>query len=263
MKLSIRPILLLTLLLVSGAEALSQASAYTPAQAHSHNDYEHKNAFWDAYKQQFGSIEADLILKDSILYTAHDGTGISKERTFKKLYLEPLFSEIEKNGGKIYIKPDSMLQLLIDLKTPAEETMAVLVNELAPYEKYLAPKGTVKIVISGNTPEPSTYNKYPEYIYFDGRPDISYTKYQLLRIGLISQSFQTYSKWNGEGEMLQKDRKRLEKVIAQTHELDKKIRFWATPDNINAWKTMMSLKVDFLNTDKVVEMGDYLRTAPK
>ncbi|CAG5003625.1 hypothetical protein DYBT9275_03194 [Dyadobacter sp. CECT 9275] len=263
MILTIRPVLFLLFLAISGTETFAQSSLYTPAQAHSHNDYEHKNAFWDAYKQGFGSIEADLILQDSVLYTAHDKTGISEERTFKKLYLEPIISEIEKNGGKIYAQSNTILQLLIDLKTPATETMAVLLRELAPYEQYLAPKGTVKIVISGNTPDPTTYNKYPDYIYFDGRPDISYTKYQLLRLGLISQSFQTYSKWNGEGEMLKKDQKRLEKVISQAHELDKKIRFWATPDNINAWKTMMSLKVDYLNTDKVVEMGDYLRTAPK
>lgn len=45
--------------------------------------------------------------------------------------------------------------------------------------------------------------------------------------------------------------------------LGKKIRFRDAPDNINTWKTMMALQVDYLDTGKVIQMGDYLRTAPR
>lgn len=60
-----------------------------------------------------------------------------------------------------------------------------------------------------------------------------------------------------------KGQEKIQKMINDVHDLGKKVRIWATPDNINAWKTMMALGVDYINTDKVRELGDYLRTAPR
>jgi glycerophosphoryl diester phosphodiesterase len=237
--------------------------AYTTAQAHSHNDYTRPRAFYEAYEQQFGSIEADLHLVRDTLYVAHDTKDVDPTKTFSKLYLNPIIEQIGKNEGHIYAQKDVPLQLLIDLKTSAEETLAALVKELDPHQKLLAPKGPVKIVISGNVPDPDRFGEYPPYIFFDGRPETSYTPAQLARIGLVSQAFQRYSRWNGEGPLPEKDKKNITKMVTQIHDLGKKVRLWATPDNINSWKTLMSLGVDYLNTDKVVQMGDYLRTAPR
>jgi len=254
--------LLGTLLFIPQLHAQSIKS-YTTAQAHSHNDYERKKAFQDAYDQQFGSVEADLFLVNDTLFVAHNIKDIRSKRTFASLYLQPILKQIEKNEGNIYPQEDVTLQLLIDLKTVAEPTLAALVRELEPHKQFLAPKGTVRIVVSGNVPEPASFNKYPKYIFFDGRPEISYTPDQLERIGLISQAFDKYSRWNGEGPLPEKDKKRIQQVLNQAHSLGKKMRIWATPDNINSWKIMMALGVDYLNTDKVKEMGDYLRTAPR
>lgn len=256
-------IIIAAFLLCTHAANAQTIAAYTTSHAHSHNDYEQKRAFWEAYEQQFGSIEADLFLVDDSLYAAHTATAIDKDRTFTKLYLQPILAQTGKNNGGIYAQKNLPLQLLIDLKTPAEETLAALVKILEPHQHLLAPKGSVKIVVSGNTPSPDKFTQYPAFIFFDGRPEIAYTAPQLERIGLVSQAFQKYSKWDGEGEIAEKDKKAVLKVVKQVHDQGKKIRFWATPDNINAWKTMMSFGVDFLNTDKVVQMGDYLRTAPR
>lgn len=236
---------------------------YTTAQAHSHNDYEQKRPFAEAYEQKFGSIEADLFLVEGKLYTAHNRADIAADRTFEILYLQPILDQVKKNNGHIYSEQNLTLQLLIDLKTSAEETLVALVRVLDPYKQIFAPTGSVKIVISGNTPAPEKFGQYPSYIFFDGRPEMVYKAEELERIGLVSQAFHRYSSWNGEGTLPRKDRKALLKVIGQTHQLNKKVRFWATPDNINTWKTMMALGVDYLNTDKVIEMGDYMRTAPR
>jgi hypothetical protein len=255
---------LILAILVIGTAALGQnIKGYTTAQAHSHNDYTRKKPFFEAYEQQFGSIEADLHLVRDTLYVAHDAREISSRNTFGALYLTPILEKVQSNSGSIYAQENMPLQLLIDLKTPGEETLAALVKELDPHQQVLAPKGPVKIVISGNVPDPSQFGSYPAYIFFDGRPEITYTPEQLERIGLISQAFQKYSKWNGEGPLPEKDKKNISKMISQVHGAGKKTRLWATPDNINSWRTMMLLGVDYLNTDKVREMGDYLRTAPR
>ncbi|MCF0039315.1 phosphatidylinositol-specific phospholipase C/glycerophosphodiester phosphodiesterase family protein [Dyadobacter fanqingshengii] len=255
---------LLVLMLLSARMLDAQdIKAYTTAQAHSHNDYERKGAFQDAYDQQFGSLEADLFLVNDTLFVAHNLKEISSKRTLNSLYIQPILASVEKNGGSIYSQKDVPLQFLIDLKTGAAETLAALVKELEPHKHIFAPAGTIMIVVSGNTPDPTHFEKYPDFIFFDGRPEITYTPDQLKRVGLISQGFGKYSKWNGEGPLPEKEKKTIQKVIKQTHDLGKKMRLWATPDNINSWKIMMSLGVDYLNTDKVKEMGDYLRTAPR
>jgi len=159
---------------------------YTTAQAHSHNDYEQKFPFYSAYNEKLGSMEADIFLRNDSLFVAHNLKDIRSDRTLSALYLDPLNAQIKKNGGKIYAEGNQEIQLLIDLKTNSEQTMPVLVKVLEKYQSVLSPKGPVKIVLSGNTPSPVDFQKYPDFIYFDGRPEISYTPAQLARIGLIS-----------------------------------------------------------------------------
>ena len=45
--------------------------------------------------------------------------------------------------------------------------------------------------------------------------------------------------------------------------LKKKIRFWNSPDDINAWNTFMNMKIDFINTDHIRELADYLNNHSK
>jgi len=232
---------------------------YTTAQAHSHNDYEQNIPFLRAYYQQFGSIEADIFLRNDSIFVAHDQKYITSKNTFSNLYLKPILAQIEKNNGSIYPDKTLGLQLLVDLKTPGNVTIPALVKELQPYANILAPKGPVKIVLSGDTPPPAQFNQYPDYIFFDGRPEIQYTKTELERVGLISQAFTHYTKWNGKGILVKQEKEALEAVIKHVHEQGKKIRFWATPDEVNAWKMLMNMGLDYLNTDKVEELGPYLR----
>lgn len=236
---------------------------YGKSNANAHNDYLQDEPFWGAYKQGFGSIETDVILKDGILYAAGQENEIVRNKTLKSTYINPLVSILKKNNGHVFPIPVGKLQIIINLKSPFNTTLAALIKELQPLEKYLKPEGNLAVIVSGDSLDPNKFEIYPTFIFFEGRPDISYSAYQLSRIGLISENFKNYSQWNGEGDMLKRDRRRLEKVISKTHYLGKKIRFWGVPDNINSWKEMMKLKVDYLNTDKVTQMGDYLRTAPK
>ena len=248
----------LALLFTSTVFAQSPAR-YTTAQAHSHNDYEQNIPFLRAYYQQFGSIEADIFLRNDSIFVAHDQKYITSKNTLASLYLKPLLAQVEKNNGQIYPDKKLNLQLLIDLKTPGKETIPVLIRELQPYLKVFAPTGPVRIVLSGDVPTPQEFSQYPDYLSFDGRPEINYSKTQLERVGLISQSFTNYTKWNGKGILVKKEKEALETVIKQVHGQGKKIRFWGTPDNINAWKMLMNMGIDYLNTDKVEELGPYLR----
>ncbi|MBX2952364.1 MAG: phosphatidylinositol-specific phospholipase C/glycerophosphodiester phosphodiesterase family protein [Leadbetterella sp.] len=232
---------------------------YTPSNAHSHNDYLQVLPFGLAYRQEFGSVEADLFLRNDSLFVAHEYGEIEPGRTFEALYLYPVLEACRKNGGSIYPDKSRQLQLLIDLKTNYASALPALVKVLEPHRAYFYPQGTVKVVISGSNPEPQHFSDYPEYIFFDGRPEVNYTDAQLKKVGLISQSFRNFSQWNGKGIPVEKERQVLSGMVEKAHRQQKPLRFWATPDTPNAWKFLMNLGVDYLNTDKVNELGQYLR----
>ncbi len=236
---------------------------YTTAHAHSHNDYEQKFPFESAYNAQFGSIEADVYAINDTLYVAHDRKDIDKSRTLSKLYFEPIAKLLNQNKGLIYKGSKQELQLLIDLKTAGDITIPVLERELRKFPALVAPNSPVKIVLSGSTPAPDQFYKYPDFIFFDGRTGVNYTSEQLKKVGLISQAFYKYSVWNGKGVLTDQDKAKVQKVISEVHQTGKKIRLWATPDQANAWKMLMNLGLDYINTDHVEDLGLYLKGREK
>lgn len=239
----------------------SAQAVYTSSHIHSHNDYEQAIPFYGAYHQQVGSIEADIYLKEGQLYVAHNPEDIKPDRTLEALYLKPLQEMVRKNKGTAYAQKEASLTLLIDLKTDGNATLPVLVKTLASYPEITG-TSTIQLLISGSMPVPATWARYPAYIHFDGRPGQGYTPEQFKRVGLISDSFQNYTKWNGKGRIVQPERDTIRSLIDSVHRLNKKIRFWETPDGVNSWKTLMHLGVDIMGTDDVVGLANYLKKLP-
>ncbi len=235
-----------------------QANAqYTVQSAHSHNDYEQLIPFWTAYNAHFGSIEADIFAVDGELYVAHDKRGIKKERTLDALYLEPLVLCYTQNRNKPWPDFDGKLQLLIDLKTSATPTLDLLVAKLTQhpevFDRSVNPNA-VQVVVSGDMPAPVDFGKYPKFIMFDGRLTTTYSPEQLDRLAMYSA---TWNKTKGKA-ISAAERKQVEEVVRTVHGLGKKMRFWATDDTPEAWKLMMDLGVDVVNTDKINQLADFL-----
>ncbi|WP_315821228.1 alkaline phosphatase [Paraflavitalea speifideaquila] len=241
--------------------ALAQPAAYTTANAHSHNDYENPLPFRAAYNEGFGSIEADLHLINDTLWVAHDSAKPGISPTFERLYLQPLDKEVGLHNGYPYADHTKKLQVLIDLKTAAIPTLDKVVTALRQYPS-LANNAHIRFVISGSRPDPATWHQYPAFIWFDGNLTQTYPAAALERIALMSADFHKFTAWNGKGRLVAKELDTLEQLISSAHALGKPVRFWATPDNVNAWYQLMKLKVDYLNTDRTEEMGAFLRKLP-
>ena len=54
----------------------------------------------------------------------------------------------------------------------------------------------------------------------------------------------------------------LKALIRDAHQQGKKVRFWDAPDHPAAWKQLLDLGVDYINTDKVEELSRYPEHAP-
>lgn len=236
------------------------------ANAHSHNDYVHAEPFTKAYLSGFGSIEVDLFLVEDQLLVAHELDETQPENTFERLYLNPILEAVNKSKTGYIYPENGQLQLLIDIKSAAIPTLTRLLDILLPHRAiFCSDQGPapVKIVISGNRPEPADYKNYHEIIWFDGRIDEVYNHRSLNRIAMISAPFSAVSNWRGSQTISKEDRRELVKAIRSAHQLDKKFRFWGTPDVPNAWALFLELDVDFINTDKIDEFREYLKRENK
>lgn len=234
---------------------------YTPLNAHSHNDYQNDIPFWSAYYAGFGSIEADIWAVDGELIVAHQENEINTERTLDQLYIQPIVKLFKTNGGKAWAKNNNTFQLMIELKSAVDPTLGLLIRKLDQYPEVFnqkVNKNAIHVTITGRQPSPSSFDQYPDYIYFDGNLNQKYTESQLKRIPLFSLNLQQYTKWNGKANIPAKDLKKISAIIDSVHQLGKKIRFWGAPDIINAWKVLINLKVDYLNTDKISKLAEYL-----
>jgi alkaline phosphatase len=246
---------LLFIIVSTCAVNCTTAKRYSSANAHSHNDYLNSKPFINAYNEGFGSIEADIFPVNGVLLVAHNKRDIQTQNTLKALYLEPLL-----NG----LKTDSKrkLNLLIDVKEKYDEALTLLQKELQPLMEYLStPSKTrnITVSISGERPTPAEYNKYPDYIFFDDDLKLKHSPEQWKRVSLVSLQFDKITDWKGIGPIPQNDYNRLKQIIDSVHTAGKPIRFWAAPDTDEAWKQQMKLHVDLVGTDKINELGSYLR----
>ena len=256
---------ILILLLLAGLSARSQPIDYNSSNAHSHNDYEQPIPFFDAVSRQFGSIEADVFYQaePEELWVAHTKEELkTKKRSLDSLYLIPLVKQIRQNNGFIWTDRTRRLQLMIDLKTAAAPTLGLLIKKLEKYPELINCP-VLRIVISGNRPDPSLYHSFPSFIWFDGNIGTQYSAAALSRIAMLSAPLQQFTSWNGNGRIPEKELQPLVQAIADAHALQKPVRFWGSPDNINTWYTMMRLKVDFINTDRIQPLADFLNKLPQ
>lgn len=230
---------------------------YTTAAAHSHNDYEQTAPFSLAYQHRFGSIEADIWLKEGMLYVAHDAKDIQASKTLSALYLDPI-NDILKFKKNIY--PDhKKMQLLIDIKTEAISTLDALIKLLKSYPSIIKNK-TIIIAVSGNRPPTEHFTNYPSYIYFDGRPNEVYNKASLQKVALISEAFYKFSPWKGEGKIKDEEINKMFQAVEASHQMKKPFRFWGTPDTEATWNVLMETKADFINTDHIESLSTFLKT---
>lgn len=235
-------------------------------RAHSHNDYEQARPLAEALDNKFGSVEADIFLVDGALLVAHTPRDCKPERTLESLYLAPLAARAKENDGRVYPNALKPLILLIDIKTAAEPTYAVLRKQLEKYETMFThftdketKEGAVTVILSGNRPIETVKTEPERLCGIDGRmPDLAAGATASL-YPLISDNWPTVFSWKGEGELPNKEKARLTMLVAQAHANGQLLRFWGLPDApAVVWPVLFEAGVDLLNTDDLPKLRAFL-----
>ncbi|OQP40064.1 hypothetical protein A4H97_17780 [Niastella yeongjuensis] len=250
---------LLFLALFPCMHVLAQPAVYTTANAHSHNDYQQSAPFFNAYNLEYGSMEADVYLNESELYVAHTFKDLEQHRTFENLYLAPLADMIGKNGGNVYADTARKLVLMLDIKREGVASVNRLIEVLMKYPAITSCR-SLTILVTGDKPPHSTYSSYPSFLWFDGLLSSNYSKDALSHIAFLNDNFINYSTWKGREAMLPAEWEKLKKAVDKGHALGKKIRIWNTPDFNEGWAKLIELGVDYIDSDSIKALAEFLKT---
>jgi hypothetical protein len=215
----------------------------------------------DAVERGFGSIEVDVVMLDGEVYVAHERDEIRPSDTFARLYLDPLRSLARSNGGSVYTVSDASLQLLIDVKSPAEETYEALDRQLGAYDEIFTRwtkdgvrRGPVTAVLSGNRPLASVVADTIRYFALDGRIDEERSAFSIEAMPLVSIDWATL-----EALPLNARLPAARAWIDLVHRENRRIRFWGTPERGQVWASLMALGADHIGADDVVGLERTLR----
>jgi alkaline phosphatase len=236
---------------------LNKNSDWSNSNAHSHNDYQQRFPFSSAYAAGFGSMEADIFLFQDSLFVGHVEKDIFSGRTLQALYLDSIDFYLKKNKGVPYQKRSKRLQLLIDIKSEAISTIATLVAVLEKYPELIHSRN-LSLVITGNRPPLSSWNDYPDFIYFDGEIGKEYDPALMPKIALFSGNLMDFTSWKGKTRIDSVSLGRLNQLIQTAHHHGKRVRFWNAPDFAEAWSVLIQMKVDWINTDHIVGLSEFL-----
>lgn len=235
--------------------------------AHAHNDYEHERPLYDALAQGFTSVEADLHLIEGELYVAHDHPkSLSADRTLAALYLQPLLEISKTNNGYIYPGYEEPFYLMIDIKTDAEETYAVLKRQLEGYAPLLriyeadqlVSEGPVAVFLSGNRPINTVRTETRRLVALDGRPEDLNQGFSAELMPVVSQRYGKILQWQGKGKIPKKQWKKLKQLADAAEREGKKLRLWASPEDPEVWETLLKAGADLINTDELAALRKFL-----
>jgi len=231
--------------------------AFVAAQPiiHSHNDYAHILPFWDAYNNHAGVIEADVYEVNGELMVAHSKSEIKPGNSLNSMYIEPIVKLFDSAKNHVH-----GFYLMIDIKENQSAVLTLLMDLLQQYPAVFNGNkhNTVQVFISGERPPDTSFHTYSSYIMFDGLPGKNYTAKDLQKIVMISDNFRNYSNWNGIGKLPAEDSSNIENIITAAHKLGKPVRLWGAPDTEQCWRTLINLKADVINTDKVEACRQFL-----
>lgn len=262
-------VLVLTVLAFGATATRAQTAQSALDRAHAHNDYVHARPLRDALDRGFGSVEVDIWLVDGALLVAHDRDSVQVDRTLEGLYLAPLRAHITARGGQVHpARPP--LTLLIDIKSHADSTWAVLAPLLARYGDVLtAWRGDtitvrpVVAVLSGKRPIATVRAQHERWAALDGRLDdlTARRRAPVAVMPLVSDDWEKITTWRGEGAEPRHVRRRVAQAVSRAHAQGRRIRFWNTPDTPAVWQLLVECGVDLIGTDDLERLRGFLTRA--
>jgi hypothetical protein len=235
------------------------------AVAHSHNDYEQRRPLLDALALGYGSVEADILLRDGELWVSHKGRSFVG--TLRELYLDPLQVRVDRLGS---VRGDGEPFLLwLDLKSGEEELVLELRRLLARYpmltrmEGGMMKRAAVTVILTGDEDGKRAYTAGAgvRYACRDSNELLEDEKGDPLHLW-YALSWPDWFSWDGEGRIPSAERNRLRALVDAAHRLGRRLRLYHLPEAEGVWSEALDAGVDLLSTDELQRLEQFLDARP-
>ena len=146
---------------------------------------------------------------------------------------------------------------MIDIKTDSLATYQALRKLLQQYPLFQC-NPHFQVFLSGNRAMHHIQSDPEQVAAADGRlPDLD-AQAESATMPVISDNFRKFFKWRGKGPMPADESEQLQALADEAHRQGKKLRFWYIPDQPNVWETLLKAGVDFINTDNLQGLEQFL-----
>ncbi|PJJ84558.1 PI-PLC domain-containing protein [Mucilaginibacter auburnensis] len=233
--------------------------------AFAHNDYQHKKPLFEAIKQGYANIEADVYAYKGSLVVTHVLPILHHRRTLEALYLEPLADLINERNGEVYTGFAAPVTLMIDIKSDGAKTYRLLKPILEKYRSYLCgysngqwQPGPVRIVLSGKKPFDMVRNDPDRLVFID--EDLRKIGRDTTRnlFNMASCKFSKLVRCNKDGSLSPRYQARLRNYVNDAHKYGVRVRLWASPNKYTTWQQLLTCGVDMIATDKLTTLHNFL-----
>lgn len=231
-----------------------------------HNDYKHKRPLFEAIESGYTNIETDIHLHKKKLIVSHFSPFLKKKKSLENFYFKPLAAYVKKHEHELAENLKTPIILMIDIKSSANATYKALKPLLEKYSSILTVSeegnlipGKVTVVLSGHKPY-NLIQKEKRHLAFIDADFSAVSKVSSTNslYPITSCKYSKIIKWKGKGEIPVHEREKLKSLVTLAHAQGKKVRLWASPENPVVWKELLACGIDFINTDKLITLKNFL-----
>ncbi len=126
------------------------------------------------------------------------------------------------------------------------------------HDGTLEPKA-ISVAISGDCPREMITAAQDRHAGIDGRLSDLDSDAPAHLMPLISDRWGVHFKWRGRGEISEEEKNKLQQAVDAAHAHGRRIRFWATPETVEAWTVLQAAGADHINTDNLAGLEAFLR----
>lgn len=232
-----------------------------------HNDSVYNYPLLDALKSGYQYIEVDIHCINNELYVNHSRPFfLNKNKTFTKLYLEPLSYLFEKYGS-IFPDSDTPLFIFLDIKTNADITYKCIKFHISKFDSMLTSwnlnqkkENAVTLILTGNRPIEIIKNEIIRKVAIDGRIEDISAEHPSQFMPFISDK---YSKIFGRAffkiNPTKKELENFNTLLEKVHTQNKRFRLWGVPEKKYIWDLLLKEGLDIISTNRIDQFANYLK----
>jgi hypothetical protein len=227
---------------------------------------ENSSEVWEILSLGVHQFEADVMPIYGELYvtpTMPDSANHVKP-TLRDAYLLPLFNQFKKNNGNIIPRHTDISYLILDIGYEPHTVIRLLRQQLRTMQDMLVFKadgkwhpGKLQILIKAPIAELSNQEQLILTGVAGSGSNLS-SDLPVEVMPLIELPFSDLTTWNGIGNIAFEEYLSVKKKVAEIHQLGRKVYVSKCPTSDGVWDMLQKAEVDFIGTNHVEELVQYL-----